>query len=189
VVIENTYGSVLSGNMLEECQGTAVVLDRDCYGITVSANVIAHHLGGGVHVIDAWGCAISANTFTIVHNDAIRVGPSSGRLTIVANNFSNSWIGGKTKRPLSDKNPMRHDAGTGVMLDGTEDINVTGNTFSGLATQAVTAKNGCRRVLVANNVVTDVNRGAEATETRAIDLGDATDCLIRDNVGTEKENY
>ena len=32
VVIENTYGSVVSGNMIEECQGTAIVLDRDCCG-------------------------------------------------------------------------------------------------------------------------------------------------------------
>ena len=42
VVIENTYGSVVAGNMIEECKGTAIVLDRDCYGIALSANVIAH---------------------------------------------------------------------------------------------------------------------------------------------------
>ena len=47
VVIENTYGSVVSGNMIEECNGTGIVLDRDCYGITLSANVIAHESGGG----------------------------------------------------------------------------------------------------------------------------------------------
>ena len=28
VVIENTYGSIVSGNMIEECNGTAVILDR-----------------------------------------------------------------------------------------------------------------------------------------------------------------
>jgi hypothetical protein len=58
VVIENTYGSVLSGNMIEECRGTAVVMDRDCYGNTVSANVLAHNAGGGVDLRDAWGCAV-----------------------------------------------------------------------------------------------------------------------------------
>ena len=47
VIIENTYGSVVSGNMIEECQGTAIVLDRDCYGIVLSANVIAHN-GAGI---------------------------------------------------------------------------------------------------------------------------------------------
>ena len=29
VVIENTYGSVVSGNMIEECNGIAIILDRD----------------------------------------------------------------------------------------------------------------------------------------------------------------
>ena len=67
VMIKNTYGSVLSGNMIEECNGTAIILDRDCYGITISANVIAHELAGGMDLRDAWGCAVSANTFTIVH--------------------------------------------------------------------------------------------------------------------------
>ena len=74
IVIENTYGSVLSGNMIEECIGTAVILDRDCYGITISSNVIAHELAGGVDLRDAWGCTISGNTFTIVHQFGVRVG-------------------------------------------------------------------------------------------------------------------
>ncbi len=59
VVIENTYGSIVSSNMIEECKGTALIMDRDCYGITVSANVIAHHMGGGIKLLDAWGCAIA----------------------------------------------------------------------------------------------------------------------------------
>ena len=86
VVIENTYGSVVAGNMIEECQGTALVMDRDCYGNTVSANVIAHN-GAGVDLKDAHGCSISANTFTIMKRDALRVGPASGRITITGNNF------------------------------------------------------------------------------------------------------
>ncbi|UCE46384.1 MAG: right-handed parallel beta-helix repeat-containing protein, partial [Phycisphaerales bacterium] len=60
VVIENTYGSVVSGNMIEECKGIAIILDRDCYGIALSANVIAHD-GGGIALRDAHGCAVSAN--------------------------------------------------------------------------------------------------------------------------------
>ncbi|MBI4624348.1 MAG: right-handed parallel beta-helix repeat-containing protein [Verrucomicrobia bacterium] len=182
VVIENTYGSIVTGNMIEECNGTAIILDRDCYSITISANTIAHHLGGGVHLPDAWGCAISGNTFTLVHADSIRVGPGSGRLAISGNNFSNSFIGGKARRPPTDKDPMRRDAGTGIMLDGTSDIAITGNTFGGLTTPAVTAKNGCQRLLITNNVVTDVNRGAPAGG-RAIDAGDAKESIIKDNIG------
>lgn len=82
VVIENTYGSVVSGNMIEECNGTAIVLDRDCYGIALSANVIAHEVAGGIDLRDAHGCAVSANTFTIVKKDAVRIGPASGRITV-----------------------------------------------------------------------------------------------------------
>ena len=63
IIIEKTYGSVVSGNMIEECRGTAIILDRDCFGITLSANVLAHNQEGGVDLRDAWGCAISANTF------------------------------------------------------------------------------------------------------------------------------
>ncbi len=182
VVIENTYGSIVSGNMIEECNGTAIILDRDCYGITVSANTIAHHLGGGVHLLDAWGCAITGNTFPLVHEDSIRVGPGSGRLAISGNNFGNSYIGGKIKRPLTHNNPMSRDAGTGIMLDGTTDIAITGNVFGGLTTPAVTAKNGCQRLLITNNVIVDVNRNAPAG-AKAIDAGDAKESIVKDNIG------
>ena len=181
VVIENTYGSIVSGNMIEECNGTAVILDRDCYGITVAANTIAHHLGGGVHVLDGWGCAISGNTFPLVHEDSVRVGPNSGRLTISGNNFSNSFIGGKDKRPPTGKAPMQRDAGTGITLDGTSDVAISGNTFGGLTSPAITARNGCQRLLITNNVIVDVNRGTPGR--RAIEPGDARDSIIKDNLG------
>ena len=182
VVIENTYGSIVSGNMIEECNGTAVILDRDCYGITVAANTIAHHLEGGVHLRDAWGCAVTGNTFPLVHADSVRVGPDSGRLTISGNNFSNSFIGGKDKRPPTGKQPMSRDAGTGITLDGTSDVAITGNTFGGLSTPAVIAKNGCQRLLIVNNVIVDVNRGAPAG-AKAIDPRDAKGSIIKDNIG------
>ena len=117
VVIENTYGSIVTGNMIEECNGTAIILDRDCYGITVSANVIAHHLGGGVHLLDAWGCAVSANTFTIVHSNSVLVSSNSGRITITGNNFCNTWIGGKDKRPTGGKTPMAGDEAYAQVVD------------------------------------------------------------------------
>ncbi len=64
VVVENTYGSIISSNMIEECQGWAVVLDRDCYGIAVSANVLAHQFTGGVDLRDAHDLTITGNTFS-----------------------------------------------------------------------------------------------------------------------------
>jgi parallel beta-helix repeat protein len=153
VVIENTYGSVVSGNMIEECKGTAIVLDRDCYGITLSANVIAHNTAGGIELRDAHGCAVSANTLTIMGNNALLIGPSSGRITVTGNNFSDSYIGDdKTKRSANDR------AAGGMTVDGTQDVTVVGNLFSGLRPRAVTVTGQpSRYILFSDNVLADVD--------------------------------
>jgi hypothetical protein len=151
VVVENTYGSVIAGNMIEECQGTAVILDRDCYGITVSANVIAHD-GGGVDLRDAHGCAISANTLTINKANAVRIGPDSGRITVTGNNFSDSYIGqDKLRRATNDR------AAGGLTLDGGTDIAISGNIFAGVRPEAIEMKQPTKRVLIGDNVLTDVS--------------------------------
>lgn len=135
VVIENTYGSVVSGNMIEECQGIAIVLDRDCYGIAISANVIAHNESGGIALRDAHGCVVSANAFTIMGSDALNIGPKSGRIAVTGNNFSNSYIGDdKIKRLANDR------TAAGLVLDGTSGITIVGNLFSGVRPKALTAK-------------------------------------------------
>lgn len=150
VVIENTYGSVLSGNMIEECAGTAVILDRDCYGITLSANVIAHN-GAGIDLKDAHGCAVSANTFTILKTNALRIGPDSGRITVTGNNFSNSYIGESSiKRKVDDA------LAGGMLIDGADQITITGNIFSGLTEKAVTVVGDPQQVIFASNVLVDV---------------------------------
>ena len=152
VVIENTYGSVLSGNMIEECAGTAVILDRDCYGITISANVLADNFGGGVDLRDAHGCAVSANTFTIVAVRALVVGPESGRITITGNNFSDANTGGKSRRQ------GKQNLATGIILQATRDVVVSGNLFSGLDGPAVEAQGDCRRLAVTGNICVGANR-------------------------------
>ena len=151
VVIENTYGSVVSGNMIEECKGAAIVLDRDCYGITLSANVIAHNDSGGMVLRDAHGCAVSANTFTIMKRNALVIGAESGRITVTGNNFSDSYMGGgKVKRAADDQ------AAAGMVLEGTSDIAIVGNLFSGLRPKALAVDGeASRSVLFADNVLTD----------------------------------
>ena len=150
VVIENTYGSVVAGNMIEECAGTAIVLDRDCYGITLSANVIAHETSGGIDLRDAHGCTVSANTFTIVKKNALVIGPASGRITVTGNNFSDSFIGGgAVKREAEDL------AASGITLNGTSDVAVSGNLFSGVTPKGLSVQGDpSRRVLFSNNVLT-----------------------------------
>lgn len=182
VVIENTYGSVVSGNMIEECNGTAIILDRDCYGITLSANVIAHHLEGGIDLRDAHGCAISANTFTIAHKFSVRLSKDSGRNTVSANNFCNTYIGdGKDKRPPQAATPMGVDEGTGILLEGTEYGAISGNTFSGLSTAAIWSIAPCRGLVISTNVITDCGRKLPK-DAKWIDLPGARGCIVKDNI-------
>jgi hypothetical protein len=176
VVIENTYGSVLSGNMIEECQGTAIILDRDCYGITLAANVIAHEFGGGIDLRDAWGCAVSANTFTIVREFGLRIGPGSGRIAVTGNNFSDSYIGDDKIRRTTEDDPA-----TGVVLESTADVTLTGNIFTGLAAQAVKAAGNCQRLVLTGNVAADLPKQLPAA-TAAIDLGHAIDVEVSGNI-------
>lgn len=162
VVIENTYGSVLSGNMIEECNGTAIILDRDCYGITLSANVIAHN-GGGIDLRDAHGCAVSANTFTIMKTAALRIGPDSGRITVGGNNFSNSYIGKDTvRRRTADL------AAAGLVLERTNDVSISGNVFSGLSDKALTLVGESHRIVFANNVLTNVDSDHPVLESGTV---------------------
>lgn len=160
VIIENTYGSVVSGNMIEECKGTAIILDRDCYGITLSANVIAHNNAGGIDLRDAHGCAVSANTFTIIPKDAVRVGRSSGRITICGNNFSDSYVGdGKVIRPAEDR------AAAGLTLDGATSVAVVGNLFSSLRPKAVMMEGTpASHILFTDNVLADTSADSEKAD-------------------------
>jgi len=171
VVIENTYGSVVSGNMIEECNGTAIVLDRDCYGIALSANVIAHDASGGIALRDAHGCTVSANAFTIMGRDALNIGPASGRITVTGNNFSNSYIGAdKLKREANDL------AAAGVVLNGTSGVALTGNLFSGLRPKALSLEGpASKHVLFSDNVFVDTTADHKKLEAS----------LVKDNLEDE----
>lgn len=158
VVIENTYGSVVASNMIEECQGWAIVLDRDCYGITISANVIAHEFTGGIDLRDAHGCAISANTFTIVKKLGVAVRKDSGSITISANNFSDSWIGRDAdgaplrKRDLTpSKTEENPNEAAGILLEDCTAMVISGNLFSGLVGEAIRQTGECTKILVNGN--------------------------------------
>lgn len=166
VVIENTYGSVVSGNMIEECDGKAISLARDCYGITLSANVIAHN-GAGIDLIDAHGCAVSANTFVLLKAPTkakdgtqppaldlgcLRIGPDSGRIAVTGNSFCDSFIGEAARmRKLDDQ------LAGGLILEGTRFVNVVGNTFTGMP-KAVELRGPA-----SEHILFDANTQAETT--------------------------
>ncbi len=175
VIIENTYGSVLSGNMIEECAGIGIILDRDCYGITLSANVIAHNFSGGIDLRDAWGCAVSANTFTLDDKFGVRVGPQAGRIPISGNAFCDSYHGEAAKRKVQE-----NFAG-GIVLEGTSDIAITGNTFTGLSRDALTADEACQRIVFQGNLVFGGNPIAEGGLAR-VKLDAASDVVTQGNL-------
>lgn len=187
IIIENTYGSVVSGNMIEECNGTALILDRDCYGITLSANVIAHHLEGGIDLRDACGCTLSANTFTIAHHFSVRVAQESERNTLSANTFCNTYIGGgKDKRPAEHKTPMGTDEGTGVQIEpGVNGLVISGNSFSGLSSAAVWSSGPVKNVLISGNLSMDCGRKL-AKNSAWFSFADKTGVLLKDNLGQPK---
>ncbi|MBX7106968.1 MAG: right-handed parallel beta-helix repeat-containing protein, partial [Gemmataceae bacterium] len=150
VVIENTYGSVVSGNMIEECNDTGIVLDRDCYGITLSANVIAHEMKCGIDLRDAHGCAVTGNSFPLVHDRAVVVGPASGRIPVVGNAFGDSYIGtAQTKRPVLT------DPSGGLVVDGGSDVTAVGNTFTGLSTPALQQPTPGKNIVWEHNLEVD----------------------------------
>ncbi|MBL9090264.1 MAG: right-handed parallel beta-helix repeat-containing protein [Planctomycetaceae bacterium] len=156
VVIENTYGSVVSGNMIEECQDTGIILDRDCYGITLSANVIAHEMKCGIDLRDAHGCAVTGNSFPLVHHRAVVVGKESGRIPIVGNAFGDSYIGtAQTKRPVLD------DPAGGLVIEGGKDVTAVANTFTGLSTPALQQPTEGENVVFELNI--DVDNGPKKT--------------------------
>lgn len=164
VVIENCYGSVVSGNMIEECDGRAIVLARDCYGITVSSNVIAHN-GGGIDLVDAHGCAVSANTFVLLKmppkakdgtqppqldTRCLRIARDSSRIAVAGNVFCDSFIGeGAKMRKLDDQ------LSGGIVLEGTRDITISGNTFGSLPKALELRDPKSERILFSNNVLVE----------------------------------
>jgi len=150
VVIENTYGSVISGNMIEECADTGIILDRDCYGITISANVIAHEMKCGIDLRDAHGCAVTGNSFPLVHDRGVVIGPGSGRIPVVGNAFGDSYLGeGKTRRPSAT------DPSGGLVIDGAKNVVAAANTFTGLATPAVQQPTAGENIVIELNIDVD----------------------------------
>lgn len=164
VVIENTYGSVVSGNMIEECDGRAIVLARDCYGITLSSNVIAHN-GGGVDLVDAHGCTVSANTFPLLklppkakdgsqppllETRCLHIGQDSSRITVSGNTFCDSYIGeGTVRRKIDDQ------LAGGIVLEGTRYVSITGNTFSSVPKAVELREPASENILFSTNLMID----------------------------------
>ena len=160
--------------MIEERNGTAIILDRDRYGITISANTIAHHV--------AAHCPTHGVRYNRQHLPArpCRLHPRRSRqraLTIQ----TRSRIVSSAERPSVRHAQIRWAAMPARARPRyMRDIAITGNMFMA-SIRRRDARDGCTRLLIANNLVTDVNRAAPPG-TAAIVLGDASECIVKDHL-------
>ncbi|MFZ5828967.1 MAG: right-handed parallel beta-helix repeat-containing protein [Planctomycetota bacterium] len=170
VVIENTMGSLVTGNMIEQCSGAALVLARDAYGISVSGNTFAQNFGGGADLRDAHGVPIAGNTFLRCKQFGVRITAQSGRSVISGNTFCDTFIGEgpKVSGPRGDDADL--NAAAGILLEGTRDVTITGNTLSGLVTRPLTRTGDCERILYENNQAIDCAE-VDAKATKVLSTG------------------
>jgi hypothetical protein len=88
--------------------------------------------------------------------DALRIGPSSGRITVSGNSFSSSYIGdGKDRRQPDDRQAA------GLILAKTSGVNVSSNVFSGVGPKALGLDGESSRILFADNLLIGVQSDHE----------------------------
>ena len=146
-----------------------MILDRDCYGIAVSSNVIAHEFTGGVDLRDAHSCTVSANAIPLCKEAGVRVGPQSDRIAITGNSFGDSYIGkGKVLREGTTKNEQDKNQSAGVVLQETSDVTITGNTFSGSMPKALSVNGKVHRVIFSSNVITGTHSDHAKLQTSIV---------------------
>ena len=151
VVIENTMGSLITGNMIEQCSGAGLVLARDAYGITVTGNIFAQNFGGGVDLRDAHGIPITGNTFVRCKQFGVRVSTHSGRSVINGNTFCDTFAGEGPRQSGPRRDDPNINAAAGILLEATRDVTITGNSLSGLVTKPLTKAGESERILFENN--------------------------------------
>ncbi len=182
LVVENTYGSVVSGNMIEECNGHAVVLKGDCYGDALSANTFAHCQGEGVRLENVRDITISANAFVLLAVVSIHALDGAAQLTITGNTFS--------RYPFDPERSRKGDPGSGIVLETTRDVTIAGNTFTATRHEAIkTVGESSRRIAITGNTVLNAS-SEEAGAHSAFAIENASHCIVANNIvhdGQEKK--
>lgn len=174
VVIQNTYGSIVSANMIEECNGHAVILRGDCYGDAISANTLAHCKGEGVRIENARDITISANAFVLLADHSIHALNGAAQLTITGNTFS--------RYPFDPERSRKGDPGGGILLESARDVAISGNTFTATRQEAVEAAGDSNhRISITGNTVFNASSEAPGAFC-AFFLENPTHCLVVNNI-------
>ncbi len=179
VVIENTYGSVLSGNMIEECNGHAAVLKGACYGNALSANTFAHCKGEGLRLVGVRDITVSANTFVLLAEPAVHILEDACQITITGNTF-NSY-------PFDPAKRHKLDPGQGILLENTHDVTVSGNLFSSPYREAIkVAGEANARINITGNTILNASR-VEAGACAAVALENVTGSIFANNLISDSQ--
>ena len=109
----NALGSIVTGNMLENCKEESMILDEKCNGIVVTGNIFRQP--GVLSVIKTQGVTITGNAFDMSRSNAIEVEESS-LITVTGNIFN----GG----------PESVDRIYGIVMKDVNDVSISGNTIA-----------------------------------------------------------
>jgi len=181
VVVANTYGSVVSGNMIEECNGHAVVLRGECYGDTLSANTFAHCKGAGARIEGARCITISANTFVLLAEPAVHALPGAGQLTITGNTFN--------RYPFDPSKRHKLDPGQGILLESAKDVTINGNSFVLTAKAAIrTSGRDNMRINITGNTILNPSQDERGTHP-GMYLENLTKSIIANNIVTDDQDW
>lgn len=185
LVIEDTYGSVVSGNMIEESIGHAVVLSGACYGISLSANTFTHCQGEGVRLEGVKDITLSANGFVLMRQYALHALDGASQLTITGNTFSRFPY--DPSKPLNVAKAHKTEPGQGILLENVHDITLNGNTFSEPSGEAILItgqKN--QRINITGNTIVNPSHDHPG-EKAAVDIANLTGSIITNNTLTDNQ--
>lgn len=172
VTIENSMGSLVSANMIEQCKGSGLVLARDTYGTSVTGNLFAQNFCGGVDLRDAHGIPITGNTFVRCKQYGVRISSESSRSVVNGNTFCDTFAGqGPRQRGPRKDNPDINEA-AGILLESAHDVTIVGNSMSGLVTKGLTLIGECEHIVEEHNqaiACTDI----DAKVTKSLSTGPA----------------
>lgn len=174
VVMENTYGSLITGNMIEECKGPAVLLRRECYGDTVSANTITDNYSEGVRLENVRDITVSANSFVLNAEPSVHALDGACQLTITGNTFCRYTFDPTIRHKLQ---PAQ-----GIVLESTRDVTISGNHFTFMLKEAIkVAGKDNRRIAITGNTILSPSAGEPGAHA-AIAAANLSHSIIANNI-------
>jgi parallel beta-helix repeat protein len=189
----NTLGSIITANMLENCQGKSVILDEKCNGIVLTGNTF--RMPGVLYVFKTKGIVITGNAFDSSESTALEV-EESELITVSGNIFSGSGEGvnriyGIVMSDVNDVsisgNTMVRPLEGGIYILGDKNgyVNITGNTikspsYNNLGMYSGILIQNTSHSIISHNIVIDDNE-AENMKSAIEESGDSDYNIITNN--------